>query len=237
MADRFSRKEIKHDKFVEEMETAYAVARRNAPIILWSIVGILVLIAAAVGYSLHQAQREKLAQERLAEAIRILEAPLAQEGETAPAAGTYRSEEEKLAQAEPILRDLVEEYAGRDAADVANLYLARIEVERGDLDSARARYEAFIDDHPDHVLGQGAKVSLSDLRIALGEAAAVAADLEQEIASRESSLPQDVALAVLARAYEAADQPAKAREAYQRIVNEFPDSPYTLEAQRKLFRG
>ena len=40
MSDRFSRKEIKHDKFVEEMETAYGVARRNAPAIFGVIAGI-----------------------------------------------------------------------------------------------------------------------------------------------------------------------------------------------------
>lgn len=234
MSDRFSRKEIKHDKFVEEVGTAYAVARRNAPLILAAIGGVLVLIAVVVGVLLYLGQRERTAQQRLAEAIEILEAPVAPAGETAPAPGTYRSEEEKLAKAEPILQEIVAEYGGRDAADVASLYLARLDVQRDQLDAAREKYAAFIEEHPRHVLAAAARMTLLELRLAAGETDQVIAEVEKELAAREPSLPKDAALAVLARAQTAANQPAKAREAYQRIVNEYPDSPYTIEAQRRL---
>ncbi len=238
MADRFSRKEIKHDKFVEEMETAYAVARRNAPVVLWSVVGALVLIVAIVAFTLWRTRQESAAQKRLAEGIRTIEAPVAVPGETtAPAPGTYASEQEKIAKAEPVFREVADKYGSSDAADVASLYLARIEIGRGDTKAARGKLEAFIDGHPDHLLAQAARVSLVDLRLAAGEAQQVIADLEKDVASTEGQLPQDVALTLLARAYETARQPQKARDAYQRIVNEYPDSPYTLEAQRKLFRG
>jgi TolA-binding protein len=237
MADRFSRKGIKHDKFVEEMETAYAVARRNAPAVVWSVVGALVLIAAIAAFMLFRARQENAAQKRLAEGIQIVEAPLAAAGETAPAPGTYASEQEKVAKAEPIFRDVVDKYGSSHAADVASLYLAKIELARGDSAGAREKLQSFVDEHSDHLLAQAARVSLVDLRLAAGEAQQVIADLEKEIASNKGPLPQDVALTLLARAYEAAKQPQKARDAYQRIVNEYPDSPYTLEAQRKLLRG
>ncbi|MCA1734293.1 MAG: tetratricopeptide repeat protein, partial [Acidobacteria bacterium] len=224
MADRFSRKEIKHDKFVEEMETAYAVARRNAPAVVWSIVAVLVLIAAVAAFMLWRTRQENVAQKRLAEGIQVIEAPMAAPGETAPAPGTYGSEQEKIAKAEPIFRDVVDKYGSSDAADVASLYLAKIEVARGDTKSAREKLEAFVDEHEGHLLAMAARVSLIDLRLAEGEAQQVIADLEKEVASTEGALPQDVALTLLARAYEAAKQPQKARDAYQRIVNEYPDS-------------
>lgn len=237
MADRFSRKQIKHDKFVEEMESAYVVARKNKPIVFGTIGAVLVLIAALVGWSFWASSQEARAQERLAEAIEIMDAPLAEPGETPPETGTYRTEEEKVAKAEPILREIATEYSGRDAARVAGLYLARLEVERGELAPAVEKYEAFIKAHADHVLAQAARVSLYEVRIALGETAEVVAGLEDEVAAADSGLPQDVALTLLARAYESAGEPQKARDAWQRVVNEYPDSPYTLEAQRKLFRG
>jgi TolA-binding protein len=236
MADRFSRKDIKHDKFVEEMETAYAVARRNAPVVVWSVVGALVLIAAIAGFTLWRTHQENKAQKRLAEAIQIAEAPVAAP-EAAPAAGTYASEQEKTAKAEPIFREVLSEYGSTDAADVAGIYLARIEIAKGETAAARAKLEAFIDEHPKHLLAQAARVSLIDLKLTAGEATQVIAELEKDVATTEGGLPQDVALTLLARAYETAKQPEKARDAYQRIVNEYPDSPYTLEAQRKLFRG
>ncbi len=237
MAERFSRKEIKHDKFVEEMETAFAVARRNAPAVVWAVAGALVLLALVAGVMLWRTRQENAAQKRLAEAIRIVEAPVAAPGEPAPGPDSYASEQEKVAKAEPILREVASKHGSTDAADVANLYLARIELGRGDAASARKKLEAFVDEHPDALLAQAAQVSLIDLRLAAGEAQQVIGDLEKDVATADEGLPQDVALALLARAYEAAKQPQKARDAYQRIVNEYPDSPYTLEAQRKLFRG
>lgn len=237
MSDRISRKEIKHDKFVDEMATAYQVARKNVPVLLGVAIGALVLVALLIGGWFYMARQESAGQARLAEAIMILEAPLTQPGQPAGPGGSYATEEAKIAAAEPILREVSTEFEGRDAADVADLYLARLEVGRGELPAARARYENFVNEHPDHVLSQAARVSLYEIRIASGETEQALADLEKEVSDTEGSLPQDVALTLLARAYEAADQPEKAREAWQRVVNEFPDSPYTLEAQRKLARG
>jgi TolA-binding protein len=40
-------------------------------------------------------------------------------------------------------------------------------------------------------------------------------------------------LLLLAHAYDAQGNDAKSKEAYRRIITEFPDSPYALEAQRR----
>jgi tetratricopeptide (TPR) repeat protein len=232
MSDRLSRKEIKHDKFVEEMETAYEVARKNVRWILTAIVGIVVLIGVIVGVTLWLASQERKAQLRLAEAIEILETPL---GQPSPA-GTFRTEQEKLEKAEPIFREIADTYSGRDAADIASLYLARLEAGRGEVEPAIAKVRKFVASHPDHVLAQSARISLYDLRLSAGESQEVIADLEKET-SGDSRLPTDISLAILARAYEAADQPEQSRRAWQRLLNEYPDSAYTLEAQRKLNRG
>ncbi|MFN2441530.1 MAG: tetratricopeptide repeat protein [Thermoanaerobaculia bacterium] len=233
MSDRLSRKEIKHDKFVDEMETAYEVARKNVRWIVAGFVGSLVLIGVIVGAMLWMASQERKAQLRLAEAIEILDSPL---GQPTPA-GTYQTEQEKIDKAEPILREITDTYSGRDAADVAGLYLARFEAGRGEIEPAIEKLNNFIDSHPKHVLAQSARISLYGLRLAAGQAQEVIADLENEISGTDAPLPADIALAILARAYEAGNQPDRSREAWQRILNEYPDSAYTLEAQRKLNRG
>ena len=233
MSDRLSRKDIKHDKFVDEMETAYQVARKNVRWIVAAIVGVVVLIGVIVGATLWLASQERKAQLRLAEAIDVLEAPL---GQPTPA-GTFQTEQEKLEKAEPMLREVVDEYSGRDAADVAGLYLARLEAGRGEVDPAIEKVRKFVDSHPEHVLAQSARISLYDLRLSKGESQEVIADLEKEISETDSPLPTDISLAILARAYEAGNQHQQSRQAWQRLLNEYPDSAYTLEAQRKLNRG
>ncbi|MFN2239222.1 MAG: tol-pal system YbgF family protein [Thermoanaerobaculia bacterium] len=215
------------------METAYEVARKNVRWIVAAVVGIVVLIGVIVGVSLWLASQERKAQLRLAEAIEILDTPL---GQPSPA-GTYQTEQEKLDKAEPILREIVDEYSGRDASDVAGLYLARLEAGRGEVEPAIEKVRKFVDSHPEHVLAQSARISLYDLRLSKGESQEVIADLEKEISGTGSPLPTDISLAILARAYEAGNQPEQSRQAWQRLLNEYPDSAYTLEAQRKLNRG
>lgn len=234
MSDRLSRKEIKHDKFVDEMETAYEVARKNVRWIVAAVVGVVVLIVVIVGVSFWLASQERKAQLRLAEAIEILDTPV---GQPSPAGTSYQTEQEKVEKAEPILREVVEKYSGRDAADVAGLYLARLEAGRGEVEPAIEKVRKFVDSHPEHVLAQSARISLYDLRISKGESQEVIADLEKEISATDSPLPTDISLAILARAYEAGNQQEQSRQAWQRLLNEYPDSAYTLEAQRKLNQG
>lgn len=235
--DRATRRDIKHDKFVEEMEIAYGVARKNAGRLVAAIVAVIVIAGAVWGFIFWQHKREAEAQVQLAEAIRKYETAVGQPGPGGKV--IYATEEQKLKETEPLFAAIASKYSGRDAADVANLYLAQILAAKGDLKNAETKLDEFVKEHPDHLLGAAARIGLYNARIATGAAGAKDAikSLENELNDQKNPLPVDTVLALLARAYETSGDPAKARDAYQRIVNEFPDSPYTLEAQRKIFRG
>lgn len=120
---------------------------------------------------------------------------------------------------------------------MASLYLAQIEAGRGEYESARTRFETFLDDHPDHLLAGTAEVSLLRMRLADGDTDAVITELQQRVDGEQERLPRPVLLALLAQAYEMKGEQDKAIQAYRRIANEFPDSPYSLDAQRKLAQG
>ncbi|HEX2060356.1 MAG TPA: tetratricopeptide repeat protein, partial [Thermoanaerobaculia bacterium] len=66
------------------------------------------------------------------------------------------------------------------------------------------------------------------------EAAQVVTELNAELAKPEPVLPGDSLLILLAHAYEAQGNETKSREAYRRITTEFPESPYVIEAQRRV---
>ena len=88
--------------------------------------------------------------------------------------------------------------------------------------------------HRDHVLAGAAQLSLYELRMQPEEAASLITDLEAAVEAEESLVPKDALLSLLGRAYEMQGNREKARAAYQRIVTEFPDSAYTIDAQRSL---
>lgn len=235
--DRQHRRDLKHDKFVDEIGTLSSRARENQRLLLLITAGVVLLAVIGYGIYFFRSNRERTAQSALGKAIETIESPLIPPPGTpgaqqAPNA-KFKTDAERLAASEKEFKDVETKFGGSNAADVAGLYLARIEALRGDTASARKRLQAFVDDHSDHMLVGGARYSLYQLRIDGGEASQVAQELQTQIGKTDSALPSDTLLVLLAHAYDAQGNSDKSKEAYRRIVTEFPDSPYAVEAQRR----
>jgi TolA-binding protein len=232
--DRQHRRDLKHDRFVDEIGSLSGKARDNQRL-LYLITGAVVILAVA-GYGLYfyRSSREQRAQEALGKAIETIESPLqAPPGGQAMPGAKYKTGAERQAAAEKQFKDVEAKFSGSDAADVAGLYLARLEAQHGNTASARKRLQHFIDEHPKHMLVGAARYSVYQLRIDAGEASQVAQELQAQIGKSDSALPSDTMLVLLAHAYDAQGNADKSKETYRRIVTEFPDSPYAVEAQRR----
>lgn len=237
MSKGITRRQMKHDLFVDEVEHAYSTMRKNAMRMFGIVIAVVVVLAGVAGFYFWQRSQERKGQALLSEAIEVMQLPVAADPAAPADPKSFKTEQEKIAKAEPMFRKVVDGFGRTDAADVASLYLAQIEVEKGDVNSAKPKFEAFIREHPDHLLGATAQMSLYQLQLGAGQAKEVAADVEKKLAAESTLLPKDALLALLARAYEMAGDEAKARDAYQRIINEYPESTYTLDAHRKVARG
>lgn len=238
--DRQHRRELKHDKFVDEIGTLSQRAKDNQRV-LYTIGAAAVLIALiAYGIFFYRTNRERKAQDALADAMSTIDAPLVQppnpqNPQPPDPRAKFKTNDEKNAAAEKQFKALKDNYSGTDAADVADLYLARIAGGRGDNAGARKLLEEFVRQHPQNVLVGSARYSLYEMRIANGEAAQVANELNQELARNENQvLPPDSLLVLLAHAYDAQGSSDKSKDAYRRIVSQYPDSPFALEASRKV---
>lgn len=235
MSDRINRKNLKHDKFVEGAEETLVSVRQHARTFTIAAAAILVLILGAVGFVLWQRGQEAKAQAQLAEAIESFERPVASADAPAdPASETWSSESERLEKTQPMFAAVVDEYGRTDAADIASLYLGQILVRQQKTSEALPLFESFVREHPDHLLAGAAQMSVYQIRLAGEQRTQTIEELERAAASEEPRLPKDAILALLANAYEAQGDGAKARDAWQRIANEFPDSPYALDAQRRI---
>ncbi len=234
--DRQHRRELKHDKFVDEIGALSTRARENQRILISIAVAALVIALAAYGIYFYRSNRERQAQDLLSTAIDTIESPLINPSQPNPDA-KFKTEEEKNKVAEQQFKDVKAKYSGSDAADVADLYLARIVAARGDVANARKMLENFVNEHPKNVLVGSARYSLYQLRIEGGDAAKVSQELTAELAKEKKEdlvLPADSLLVLLAHSYEVQGNDVKSRETYRRIVTEFPDSPFALEAQRRV---
>jgi TolA-binding protein len=236
--DRQHRRDLRHDKFVDEIGTLSTRARENQRLLLTITAVAVGLAVLAYGIYFYRANREQKAQDALGTAIETIESPLLPPPGSQPVPGAkYKTEAERTAAAEKGFRDVQTRFSGSDAADVATLYLARISGTKGDVAGARTGLQKFIKDNPKSVLVGGARYSLYQLRIDAGEAPQVTQELQAEVAKSDPVLPADSLLALLARAYEVQGNADKSKETYRRIVTEFPDSPYALDAQRRIGAG
>jgi TolA-binding protein len=236
--DRQHRRDLRHDKFVDEIGSLSSRARDNQRLLYLIAGGAVVLAVLIYGIFFYRSNREQKAQQDLSTAIDTIESPLI------PAAGSqpvqpvpnakFKTEAERTAAAEKQFRAVTSNYSGTDASEVASLFLARIEAGKGDVAGARTLLQEFVNRNPKHLLVNGARYSLYQIRIDNGEAPQVAQELQAEISKSEPSLPADSLLSLLAHDFEVQGNPDKTKETYRRIVTEFPDSPYALEAQRKI---
>jgi TolA-binding protein len=235
--DRQHRRDLKHDRFVDEVGALSIRALDNQRMLV-TVASVVVVVALLVyGIYFYRSTREHKAQDALASAIETMSSPLipATPEQPAPPNAKYRTDAERLAAAEKQFKDVQSHSSGSDAADVASLFLARIQAGKGDAAGARKLLEAFISEHPKNILVGVARYDLYQLRIDAGEAQQVANELTEELKKTDNQvLPPDSMLAIQAHAYEAQGNVEKSREAYRRIVTEFPDSSYVLEAQRRV---
>lgn len=235
--DRQHRRDLKHDKFVDEVGALSTRARENQRLLLTIALAAVVIAVAIYGTYFYRTTRETKAQDVLAQGIEAMDSPLIA---TAPGQPTmpnakFHTEAERTAAAEKQFKDVQSKYSGSNAADVANLYLARIAAGKGDVKGARTLLEQFINEHPKNVLASAARYDLYHLRIDNGEAQQVANELNEELKKTDNQvLPPDAMLAILAHAYDAQGNPDKSRDQYRRIISEFPESAYALEAQRRV---
>jgi len=126
--DRQHRRDLKHDRFVDEIGSLSTRARENQRLLYTITLGIV--IAAVIGYGIYfyRSGREEKAQDALAQAIETLEAPLIPPAGQAPIPNAkFKTEAERNAKAESMFKEVDAKFAGSDAADVAGVYLARID--------------------------------------------------------------------------------------------------------------
>jgi tetratricopeptide (TPR) repeat protein len=235
--DRQHRYDLKHDKFVDEIGVLSGKARDNQRLLLLIAGGLIALAVIVYGIFFYRSNREDNAQEALATAIETFDAPVGDvppEQQATQTGPRFKTEPEKTAAAEKLFKEVQSKYSGSDAADVAGLYVARIAASRGDIKTARPLLESFIKDHKDHILVGATSFSLYQMRIENGEAPQVSIELNAELRKAEPALPTDSILVLLAEAYEAQGDAVKSRDAYRRIITEFPESPYAIEAQRRV---
>lgn len=232
MGRRLTRRQIKKDEFITLMDRMVHWLTQN-----WRQAALGLGGALAVGllwwaFTMILGSRTAAATRALDEAVRVMEAPV---GAAAPAEAKlkFASEKERQEAADRALAR-VRGFWFTPQARMARVLQARLLAEKGDLEGAMRELSAVASHRAADPAVRAATLDLLRLRLATGQVEAAIADLEAMASGKDKRLPQDMAMFELGGAYERAGKIAQAQEILRKLVENFPDSPYKVEAQRKL---
>lgn len=238
--ERLDRKELKQpDQFQESVDQGATWIHDHLRTILLVAGGIVLAVALWAAYRAWDRGRELEAGGALAEALELVEAPIVEDAATAKPDDaddpTFADEAARTAALKARLEAVQERFGSADAAVVASVYLGRLAADGGDLATARTHWEKFLAKADGHLLVPSVRLSLLRLDREQGQAESALSYLEKATSpTAKSELPADLALHELAATYEALDRSEDARAAYQRLVDEHPDSPWVQPARQRL---
>jgi tetratricopeptide (TPR) repeat protein len=229
MSPKIRRQDLKRNELAETVgKTVDYVTghRRGVTEIVAVIAGLVALVA---GFFVYRAWLERSAGRTLSEALAVMDTPLASE-QPAGAAKTFASAGERRTQAEKLLRQAASHgstASGRAAQVILAASGSEKAAESVDVFEKAARQSRS-------ETAAAAEIDAARQLAADGKASEAIERLKRAIESPTSAAPKDALLFALAGIYEQTGAAADARATYQRLITDYPSSPYRADARQKV---
>lgn len=234
----------RHHLKQNELATSVAHARerfeQNRTQLVFAGAALVIAVVASVGYITWRSRTNDQAGEMLAKAMIVLDAPVtpapapnATTPPPPPQPGAYPTERAKLEAALPKFLAAADAYPSTQAGIAARYHAAAILAMLGRTADAEKRYSEVIK-RRSGIYAEMARLGLADTQSRAGKHDAAIRTWKEITERKNGELPIDGVLMQLARTYQAAGKQADARQAFKRIVDEFPQSPYAADAKQEL---
>src|SRR5215831_10514755 len=200
----------------------------------------VVLVLAAVGlvaavYWAYRQHVQDSSHALLAEAMIVQDARVGPPAPgTAPSGPSFATEQERTQAAIAKFKAAADAYPSTDAGQFSRYQEAALQLSLGNSADAIKTYQSVIDRAGDGLYGQMSRLGIAEA-YARGGQYEQAITAYKELAQRkDTQLPVDGILIQLGRTYRDAGKAADAQQTFNRIVEEFPDSPFNAEAKKEL---
>lgn len=238
---RIERHKLKENEFARTLSQARDVVEQRRRDIATAAVVVLVLLAIVGGYAWWRYARDAKANGSLAGALATYAAPVVPPAPPAPGSpppvpqpGTYGSERAKLEAALPKFLETANAYPNTPAGITARYHVAGILAALGRHAEAEQRYNEVVQQAGNSIYGRTAKLGLAEAQIAQGKLDNAINVLTELSRDTNSHIPVDGVLMHLGRAYARAGKKEEAARAFNRIIDEFPQSLYAADAKREI---
>ena len=234
---RTERHRLKENELSQVLGTATERLRENKN--TFGLIAAIVVIALVGigGYWAWKTRSENRAQVMLGEAITIVQAPVEEPKPGAkPAAGSYPTIKARAEAALAKFTEVFNGYPSTKGGIAARYYAAGALAMLGRPEEAATRYQEVVDR-----AGSGSFYGRM-AQLGLIESSAQAKQYDKAITAAQAlvnntsdeTMPRDALLMELGRVQAAAGKKAEARQTLDKVIADFPDSPYVPEAKQLL---
>lgn len=234
--DRELKRQIKQDDLVTGVEHAQGwVKGHQDQVKLWGLVAVVVL-GGLLAFRWFETRRDVESQTALGEALEVLETPVRSAvpaGSPEPQGASFATEQERLSKALAALDGVRQRYGSMRVGKQAALQAAVCRLQLGEFDAARKSLAELVAQHDEPLVAAQARLSLGELEARSGNVDKAVEALRPLVDDERAGLPRDYALMRLAATLEDGHRPQEAAQAYRRLSQDFPESPFATEARRK----
>jgi TolA-binding protein len=200
------------------------------------VVALVVVGAVAIGYFVWRDRNESHAHALLADAMTIEEARIG----PPPAPGTpnpglsFATERDRAQAALAKFKAAADAYPSTEAGIFARYQEAAAYMELGTPTVAVAAYQEVINRAGNGIYGQTGRLGLAEAQSRAGQYDAALKTFTDLSQKKDGPLPVDGILMQLGRTYLAAGKRTEAQQTFTRLVDEYPESPFTGDARKEL---
>jgi TolA-binding protein len=207
--------------------------KKQATIGLIAVVALLVLV---IGFLAWRSRGATRSSQLLADALVVTEAPVGPPpAPGAPAAGLrFSTERERYEASLAKFKAVADQYPSSESGIFARYREAATQMALGNAKDAAAAYQLVIDRAGSSHYGQMGRLGLADAQARNGQLDQAISTYKTLAEQKDGPLPVDGILMQLGRAYLDAGKHADAEQTFNRLVSEFPQSPFTSDARREL---
>ena len=233
---RTERQHLKENElrsFALQARDTFEARRREttAIVVVAAVVG-----AVAVGFFAWREHVQTKAHALLAQAMAVQDARVGPPPAPGTPAGSlyFPTERERAQAALTKLKIAADAYPSTDAGIYARYQQGATALALGDASGAAAAYQQVIEKAGDGFYGQMARLGLAETQARAGQFDQAINTFKELAQRKDGPLPVDGILMQLGRTYLEAGKRADAQQTFNRLVEEYPESPFTGDARKEL---
>ena len=231
------RHRLKENELSHVLEDATERLQEHRSAVMMGAGAVLLVLVAGIGYWAWTTRSENRAQSLLGDAIVIMQSPVEETKPGAkPGAASYPTVQARAEAALAKFGEVYNAYPSTDAGVASRYYAASALAMLGRHDEAAKRFQETADRAgANSFYGRVARLGVVEAHAQAkkyDEAITVAQALVNN--TTDDTIPRDALLMELGRVQAAAGKKAEAKQTLDKVIADFPGSPYVEEAKRML---